>query len=135
MRPSWDEYWSEIARVSSKRSTCLKNKVGCVIVKDNRLLSLGYNGNIRGYKHCEELGGCIRLDKPHGVGYEECRGIHAEMNAIIWSARNGIQIQGSKIYITTSPCNICKKMLIQVGIEEIIYPEGDELKIERISMS
>lgn len=126
-RPSWEEYWMEIARLSKERSTCLKEngKNGCVIVRDNILLSMGYCGPPIGEPHCDQLGGCIRPDAPHGTLYELCRSVHAEMNAIVFAARNGVSVTGSEIFITTSPCPICFRMLRQAGILRIVV-DGKE---------
>jgi len=129
-RPTWDRYFMEIALLVSTRSTCVRRKVGAVLVKDKRILATGYNGSPSGLAHCEEVG-CLRqrLDIPSGERHEICRGLHAEQNAIIQAALHGVSIKGSKLYSTTFPCIICSKMLINAGIKEIIYGEGypDEL--------
>lgn len=124
-RPGWDDYFMEIARMVASRSTCLRRQVGCVIVKDRRILSTGYNGAPSGVAHCSEVG-CRRqaAGVPSGERHELCRGVHAEQNAIIQGARHGISLEGGVAYITTQPCSICTKMLINAGIQEIIY-EGD----------
>ncbi len=121
-RPSWDEYFMHLAFEVSKRSTCLRRAVGAVIVKDRRILATGYNGVPTGLQHCEETG-CLReqLGVPSGQRHEICRGLHAEQNAIIQAARYGTNIEGSSIYITTEPCAVCAKMLINAGIKEIVY--------------
>lgn len=129
-RPSWDEYFMKLANDVATRTTCLRRGVGCVIVKDNRILATGYNGVPSGLRHCCETG-CLRekLGVPSGQRHEICRGLHAEQNAIIQAAKYGINIQGSKIYVNTQPCIVCAKMIINAGIEEIIYqnPYDDEL--------
>ena len=119
-RPSWDEYFLKLAFEVSKRSTCLRRAVGAIIVKDRRILATGYNGVPSGLRHCEETG-CLReqLGVPSGQRHEICRGLHAEQNAIIQAARYGIE--GSSIYITTEPCSVCAKMLINAGIKEIVF--------------
>lgn len=131
-RPSWDEYFATLARQVSTRTTCLRRAVGAVIVKENRILATGYNGVPRGMEHCCDAG-CLReqLGVPSGQRQEICRGLHAEQNAIIQAARYGIDISGSKIYVTTQPCITCAKMCINAGIEEIIYanPYPDELSL------
>ena len=132
-RPGWDDYFMDIAAMLASRSTCLRRQVGCVVVKDRRILSTGYNGAPSGVAHCGEKG-CRREREgiPSGERTELCRGVHAEQNAIIQGARHGVVLQGSTAYITTQPCSICTKMLINAGIEEIIY-EGDfpdELSLE-----
>lgn len=124
-RPSWDEYFMEIAEVVRKRSTCLRRKVGAVIVRDRQILTTGYNGAPRKLKHCAETG-CIReqMGVPSGERHELCRGIHAEQNAIIQAAVHGISISGATIYVTHQPCSLCAKMLINAGIEKIVISEG-----------
>lgn len=129
-RPSWDEYFMTLADEVCQRTTCTRRAVGAIIVKDNRILTTGYNGVPMGMKHCGEVG-CLRekLHVPSGQRQEICRGLHAEQNAIIQAARYGIDIRGAKIYITTQPCITCAKMLINAEISEIIYknPYPDEL--------
>lgn len=129
-RPTWDRYFMEIALLVSTRSTCMRRKVGAVLVKDRRILATGYNGPPSGLAHCEEVG-CLRqiMGIPSGERHEICRGLHAEQNAIIQAALHGVSIKGAKLYTTTFPCIICSKMLINAGIREIVYREGypDEL--------
>jgi len=129
-RPNWEEYFMEIARLVSTRSTCTRRRVGSVLVKDKRVLATGYNGAPTGLVHCEEIG-CLREKKsiPSGQRHELCRGLHAEQNAIIQAAYHGISIQGSMLFCTTLPCSICLKMLLNAGINKIVYGEGypDEL--------
>ena len=124
-RPSWDEYFLEIANLVATRSTCLRRKVGAVIVKDKRILSTGYNGAPRGLPHCLDIG-CLRekLNIPHGERHELCRGIHAEQNAIIQAATSGTNIDSSILYSTHFPCSLCIKMIINSGIRKIFYLEG-----------
>jgi dCMP deaminase len=124
-RPSWDEYFLTLAFEVSKRSTCLRRAVGAVLVKDRRILATGYNGVPSGLRHCEETG-CLReqLGVPSGMRHEICRGLHAEQNAIIQAARYGIDIEGSSIYITTEPCSVCSKMIINAGITEIVFAQA-----------
>ncbi len=109
----------------SKRSTCLRRKVGAVLVKEKRILATGYNGAPSGLRHCEEVG-CLREASsiPSGQRHELCRGLHAEQNAIIQAAFHGISIRGATLYCTNKPCIICTKMLINAGIKEIIYEQG-----------
>lgn len=125
-RPSWDEYFMEMAVLTSERSTCLRRKIGAVIVKDKHIIATGYNGSPRGLKHCDELGGCLRekLGIPSGERHELCRALHAEQNAIIQAATLGQSIEGASIYITNHPCYICAKMIINAGIDRIIIKEG-----------
>ena len=135
-RPSWDEYFMEMARVAEKRSTCLRRKVGADIVKDNRIMATGYNGVPTGIGHCEERG-CLRerLKVPSGQRHELCRGLHAEQNAIIQAAHLGQSIAGGTLYCTNQPCVICAKMIINAGIHRIVIQEGypDELAVEMLA--
>jgi dCMP deaminase len=134
-RPSWDEYFMEITHLVARRSTCLRRKVGAVLVKDKNILATGYNGAPSGVAHCLDLG-CLRerLAIVSGERHELCRGLHAEQNAIIQAAKHGTNINGSTIYCTTMPCVICSKMLLNAGIERIIYEMGypDQLAEEMI---
>jgi dCMP deaminase len=125
MRPSWDEYFMEIAHLVKTRSTCTRRQVGSVIVKDKRILATGYNGAPTGCKHCTEIG-CLRskLNIPSGERHELCRALHAEQNAIAQAARHGICIQDATIYVTHQPCSLCAKLIINAGISEILY-QGD----------
>lgn len=109
----------------STRSTCLRRKVGAVLVKDKRIISTGYNGPPSGLKHPEEVG-CLRekLGVPSGERHELCRGLHAEQNAIIQAALHGVSTKGSVLYCTHCPCSLCVKMLINAGITKVIYKEG-----------
>jgi len=124
-RPSYDDYFMEMAYVVSKRSTCLRRKVGAILVLDKHILSTGYNGAPKGLPHCEEVG-CLRekLNVPSGERHELCRGLHAEQNAIIQAAVFGVSIKGSTLYCTNTPCVVCVKMLINAGVKEIVY-SGD----------
>ena len=121
-RPSYDEYFMEMAHVVAKRSTCLRRKVGAILVKEKHILSTGYNGAPKGFKHCAETG-CLREDQniPSGERHELCRGLHAEQNAIIQAAVFGTSIKGSVLYCTNTPCVVCVKMLINAGVTEIVY--------------
>ena len=124
-RPSWDEYFMEMAFLVSKRSTRLRRRVGAVIVRDKHVISTGYNGSPRGTKHCEELG-CIRqqMNIPSGTRHELCRGVHAEQNAITQAAYFGTSVANATIYTTTFPCSMCAKILINAGITEVVYADG-----------
>lgn len=128
VRPNWDKYFLEIARIVSKRSTCLRRKVGALIVKDRRILATGYNGTPSGIRHCAEVG-CLRvkLKIPSGQRHELCRGLHAEQNVLLQAALYGISLRDSSLYITNQPCIICAKMIINAGIREVViagsYPD------------
>ncbi len=127
-RPSWDDYFMEIARVVSARSTCLRRQVGAVVVLERRILTTGYNGTPGGLRHCAETG-CLReqLQVPPGERHELCRGLHAEQNAIIQASIHGVAIKGAAIYCTHYPCVVCAKMLINAGIVRVMvggdYPD------------
>ena len=135
MRPSWDEYFCEIARQVATRSTCLRRHVGAVVVRDKRILSTGYNGAPRGLAHCDKVG-CLReqLGIPSGQRQEICRGLHAEQNAFLQAALHGVSVQGGTIYVTHQPCITCAKMIINSGIVRVVcvnsYP--DELAQEML---
>jgi dCMP deaminase len=115
----------QVVHLVKTRSTCLRRKVGAVIVKDKRILATGYNGAPVGCRHCEETG-CLRqkLNVPSGERHELCRAIHAEQNAIVQAAKAGTSIDGSTIYVSAQPCVICAKLLINSGIIRIVF-EGD----------
>lgn len=113
-RPSWDEYFLEIAKVVANRSTCDRANVGAVIAKNKVILSTGYNGAPRGLPHCDDVG--------HEIVDGHCvRTAHAETNAIAQAAKNGTPIEGASIYLTVSPCYDCFKMMVNAGIKEVIY--------------
>jgi dCMP deaminase len=124
-RPSWDEYFIEIARLVVSRSTCLRRQVGAVLVKDKKILATGYNGAPSGLPHCLDVG-CLRdeLKIPSGERHELCRGLHAEQNAIIQAAYYGVSINGATLYCTNLPCIICTKMLINAGIQRVVFEQG-----------
>jgi len=137
-RPTWDEYFMEMAQVAAKRSTCLRRSVGAVIVKNKQILASGYNGTPMGLPHCEEVG-CLReqMKVPSGKCHELCRGVHAEQNAITQAAYHGVSVKGGTIYVTHQPCVVCTKMLINAGIERVVYanPYPDELAQEMMGQS
>lgn len=125
VRPDWDTYFMEMARLASLRSSCLRRAVGAVLVRDKRLLATGYNGVPSGVTHCEETG-CLRekLNVPSGERHELCRGLHAEQNAIIQAALHGVSTKGAVLYCTNLPCIICAKMLINSGVRMVYYLDG-----------
>jgi dCMP deaminase len=122
-RIDWDHYFMEIAKVAATRATCDRKHVGAVIVKSKRLLSTGYNGSISGTAHCDEVG--HMMEDGHCV-----RTIHAEANAIVQAARNGVNLDGSWIYITSSPCWPCFKLISNSGIKKVLF--GEFYRDERI---
>jgi len=127
-RPSWDEYFLQIADLVAKRSTCLRRKVGALIVKDKRILATGYNGTPTKLEHCD-VTGCLRekLGVKSGQRHELCRGLHAEQNAFLQAACYGINVKDAILYLTNQPCIICAKMIINAGIKEVVtggdYPD------------
>ncbi|GBE04034.1 cytidine and deoxycytidylate deaminase zinc-binding region [bacterium BMS3Abin09] len=139
MRPEWNEYFIEIAKVVSKRSTCLRRKYGAVIVKDRVMISTGYNGSPRGLANCIDTGTCTREEQnvPSGERYELCEAVHAEQNAIINAQPD--RMKNATIYIagyeedmsfaTGKPCKLCDRMIRNAQIKEVIYLDKDgELK-------
>jgi dCMP deaminase len=133
-RPSWDEYWMNIVEQVGKRSTCLRRNIGAVIVKDNIIVSTGFNGAPRGMPHCIDIG-CLRdqLKIPSGTRHEICRGVHAEQNAIIRG--DPLRMEGATLYVNAKPCKICAKMIVNAGIKRVvyidIYPDDEGLQILR----
>ena len=132
-RPSWDEYFLKLSKLVAKRATCLRRRVGAVLVKDKRILATGYNGAPRGLAHCLDIG-CIRqkLKIPSGQRHELCRALHAEQNALIQASLYGISVKDATLYATNQPCIICAKMLINAGIKEIVIADGypDKMAME-----
>jgi len=122
-RASWDDYFMNIAQVVATRSTCPRKYVGAVIVANRTILSTGYNGSIRGMPHCSDVG--HMMESGHCVAT-----IHAEVNAIIQAARNGVRIEGAAIYVTASPCWNCFKACANAGIKRIGF--GEFYRDERI---
>ncbi len=116
-RPSWDEYFMRIAKEVATRATCPRRSVGAVIVLDRRILTTGYNGAPHGLAHCTEVG-CKMVD-----GHCQ-RALHAEQNAILQAALNGVSTRGATVYVTCQPCNVCAKMIINAGIVRVVF-EGD----------
>lgn len=134
-RPDWDEYFLDIAKAIGKRATCLRRRYGAIIVKDNIIISTGYNGAPKGEANCIDTGFCERerLHIPKGQNYELCVAVHAEQNAIINA--DYIKMQGAKIYIvgfnadgtyaSGKPCLLCRRMIRNAEIAEVIYLETD----------
>jgi len=126
-RPDWDTYFMDIAHMVAKRGNCIRRQVAAILVKDRRIISTGYNGTPRGVRNCCD-GGCSRCagDAPSGSGLGECICCHAEENAITQAAYHGIAVSGAVLYCTLSPCLLCAKMIINAGIEEVIYEQEYE---------
>jgi dCMP deaminase len=116
-RPNWDEYFMTLAVIASSRSTCLRGCIGAVLVKDNRVLSTGYNGSPAGQPHCLDVG-CLQDERGKGC----LRTVHAEQNAIAWAARHGISLAGCTCYLSSyTPCLACANLLVQVGCQRVVY--------------
>ena len=138
MRKDKTNYYLDIADAVRSRSTCLRRQYGAIIVKNDEIVATGYNGAPRGRKNCSELGRCTReeLKIPSGQRYELCRSVHAEANAII-SAQRSAMIGGT-IYLagrdantgelldTTTPCSMCRRMIINAGIEKVVCKTGED---------
>lgn len=132
-RPSWDEYFMELTAVVASRSTCLRRRVGAIVVRDKRILATGYNGAPSGLAHCLDVG-CLReqMGIPSGERQELCRGLHAEQNAIIQAGLHGVSLRDGTLYVTLAPCATCTKMIINAGIRRVVYRDAypDELAMK-----
>ena len=117
-----------VARAAARRSTCDRAQVGSVIVKDNRILSTGYNGSPSGQPHCLDVGHL--MEDGHCI-----RTIHGEMNSVLMAARHGVAIEGAKVYVTHFPCYHCLKSLVNAGIKEICYSQAYRIdgKVKRLA--
>jgi dCMP deaminase len=123
IRASWDQYFMAIARQVATRSTCDRKHVGAVVVREKMILTTGYNGSIRGLAHCDDEG--HMMEDGHCV-----RTVHAEANAIVQAARNGVRLEGAHIYVTASPCFGCYKLIANSGMKRIVF--GEFYRDERI---
>jgi dCMP deaminase len=134
-RPSWDEYFMDIAKVVATRSNCMKRKVAAIIVKDRRVISTGYNGTPRGAKNCNE-GGCPRCNgmAQSGTALDECLCCHGEENAITQAAYHGTSLKGATLYTTYAPCLLCTKMIINCGIAEVVYNQDYPLNERALAL-
>jgi dCMP deaminase len=134
-RPTWDQYFMDIAAVIASRSNCMKRQVGAVIVRDKRIVSTGYNGTPRGVRNCNE-GGCKRCNSfaESGTKLDECICSHAEENAIVQAAYHGISIRGGTLYTTYSPCLNCTKMILNANLEEVVYQDAYPMSGEPIRL-
>jgi len=136
LRPTKAEYYLEIAKAVCLRSPCLRRKFGAIVVREDAVVSSGYNGPARGVINCSEVG-CIKdeLDLPHYSSYDECPGVHAEENAILNAARHGANVLGGILYVLgqnsdgslteAKPCNRCKRVIINAGIKEVVIKKSD----------
>jgi dCMP deaminase len=132
MRPSWDEYFMEIARAVASRATCDRGKSGCVIAKNKQILVTGYVGSPKGLPHCDEVGHQMKTTvHEDGSQTQHCvRTTHAEQNAICQAAKLGVPIDGATLYCKMTPCTVCAKMIINAGIIKVVaekrYHAGKE---------
>ncbi|MCP3100399.1 cytidine/deoxycytidylate deaminase family protein [Myxococcus sp. K15C18031901] len=136
-RVSWDQYFMDIAKQVATRATCDRKHVGAVIVRGRTILSSGYNGSIRGLPHCDDVG--HMMENGHCVAT-----VHAEANAIIQAATNGVGIDGATIYTTASPCWPCFKLIANAGLVRIVFGEfyrdprifevASQLKLELVGL-
>ena len=120
-RPPWDEYFMEVANAVSKRGTCDRGRLGCVIARDNQILVTGYVGSPVGFPHCDEAGHQMKkLIHEDGTVTQHCmRTVHGEQNAIAQAARRGVALEGATIYVRMTPCRTCAMLLINVGIKRV----------------
>ena len=131
-RPSWDEYFMEIANTVSKRATCDRGRSGCVVVRDRQILVTGYVGSPKGLPHCDEVGHQFRrVVHEDGTVSEHCvRTVHAEQNAICQAAKLGISLDGATLYCRMTPCRVCAMLIINCGIKRVVcekkYHDGAE---------
>jgi dCMP deaminase len=131
-RPSWDDYFLDLADAASKRSTCNRGRSGCVIVRDRQVLATGYVGSPAGLPHCDDVGHLMKkVIQENGAITEHClRTVHAEQNAICQAAKRGISIEGATIYQRMTPCRTCAMMLINCGIQRVVcerkYQQAEE---------
>ncbi|MDI6810416.1 MAG: dCMP deaminase family protein [archaeon] len=121
-RIPWDEYWMNIVYDVAKRSTCLRRQIGALVVKDDTIISTGYNGAPRGFPHCLDVG-CRRdmLNIASGERHEECVGVHAEQNALLQAGRDA---EDATLYVNAFPCKICAKLIINARITRVVM-SGD----------
>ena len=134
-RPSWDDYFMDVAHAISKRSTCDRGRSGCVIAKDQQVLATGYVGSPVGFPHCDDVGHKIKkLTHEDGTVSQHCvRTVHAEQNAISQAAKRGVALDGATLYCRMTPCRVCTMLLINCGIKRIVcerkYHDGSESEV------
>jgi dCMP deaminase len=131
-RPSWDDYFLELADAASRRATCDRGKSGCVIVRDKQVLTTGYVGSPAGLPHCDDVGHLMKkVIQENGEISEHClRTVHAEQNAICQAAKRGISIDGATIYQRMTPCRTCAMLLINCGIKKVVCERKYQLAEE-----
>ena len=130
----WDKRFMEMAYLVATWSSCIRRSIGCVIVKDKRIMTTGYNGAPAGVENCKEKGECLRrkLNVPSGTKHELCFAVHAEQNAIIQAAKLGISLDGATLYCTHQPCSTCARIICNSGIRRVVYEQGypDDFSLE-----
>lgn len=122
-RDSLNDYFMRICEVVATRSTCVRRKVGAVIVLDKRIVATGYNGAPIGVQNCDDAGQCLRTNDASGENLSQCWAVHAEINAIISAARHGTSVKDGTIYCTTHPCSWCAKAIVNAGIKMVYFKE------------
>ena len=132
VRPSWDDYFLELADAASRRATCDRGKSGCVIVRDKQVLATGYVGSPAGLPHCDDVGHLMKkVIQENGEISEHClRTVHAEQNAICQAAKRGISIEGATVYTRMTPCRTCAMLLINCGIQKVVCERKYQLAEE-----
>ncbi|MBI4439043.1 dCMP deaminase family protein [Candidatus Woesearchaeota archaeon] len=132
---SWTQYFIEVSRLIAKKSSCVRRQVGAVVVKDNMIISTGYNGTARGVKNCNE-GGCERCASSvkSGEGLHECMCVHAEENAIVQAAYQGIATKDAAIFTSHCPCRYCAKSIINAGIRKVYYNKSYSMDEETLEL-
>lgn len=135
-RQSWDAYFLGLAKHVATRSTCIRRQVGCVMVKDRHIVACGYNGSPRKAPHCLDIG-CARSGLQSGERLDLCRAVHAEANAVTQAAMHGISLKGATAYVTIRPCAGCMRLLIQAGVERVVwdgsYADEETVKVAKES--
>ena len=136
VRPTWDEYFMEIAHTVSKRATCDRGRSGCVIVKDKQILVTGYVGSPNGLPHCDDIGHQMKkMLHEDGTVSEHCvRTVHAEQNAICQAAKRGIALDGSTLYCRMTPCRVCAMLIINCGIKRVVCEKKYHAGVESEEM-
>ena len=136
VRPTWDEYFMEVARSVAKRSTCDRGRLGCVIARDNQILATGYAGSPAGLPHCDDVGHLMRkVIHSDGTISQHCvRTVHGEQNAICQAAKRGISIDGATMYLKMTPCRTCAMLIINCGIKRVVcekhyHDEADSMEM------
>ncbi len=132
IRPSWDDYFLELANAASSRATCDRGKSGCVIVRDKQVLATGYVGSPAGLPHCDDVGHLMKkVIQENGEISEHClRTVHSEQNAICQAAKRGISIDGATVYTRMTPCRTCAMLLINCGIKRVVCERKYQLAEE-----